>query len=236
MEINKIYNEDCLEGLKKIHDNSIDLICTDPPYRLTSRGGYSNTGGMLKKDLTKKGYVFDNNDCSVKEWMPILYRVLKEGSHCYIMINHTNLIEYLNVSKDCGFHFIKSLIWDKQNKIMGQAYMSQFEYILFLRKGSFKKVCDSGISDILSFPNKKTKDRNGDNLHDTEKPIGLMQLLIMQSTKEDDLVLDPFMGIGTTAIAAIKAKRNYIGFELSPNYCKVAEERIKMEKATLTLF
>lgn len=230
IERNKILNQDCLIGIKEIEDNSVDLICTDPPYKMTSRGCHGNTGGMLAKKITMKGQVFNHNDCNVKDWMPQVFRVLKNGSHCYIMCNHINLIEYLNVATECGFHFIKSLIWDKQTKIMGRAYMSQFEYILFFRKGAFKKVNNCGVSDIISIRNTKPKDEDGKNLHDTSKPIELMELLIKQSTNVGDLVMDPFMGIGSTAIACKNLDRDYFGFELDEHYFNIAQKRIESTK------
>lgn len=227
--MNKLYNDDCLNIIKSIPDNSIDLIATDPPYRTTSRGNAGNSGGMLQKKINKQGIVFDNNNCDVKIWMPEIYRILKDGSHCYIMTNHVNLIEYLNVATQCGFHFIKSLIWDKQNKIMGQYYMSQFEYILFFRKGKGVKINHCGTSDILSVPNKKLKDENNKNLHDTEKPVELMKILIDNSSKENDLVMDPFMGIGATGVAAKELNRDFIGIEIDPKYFNVAKQRIEGE-------
>ena len=167
----KIINKDCLDVLKNIPDNSIDLIVTDPPYLTTSRGNAGNSGGMLQKDVNKKGKVFTHNNINCKEYAPEFYRLLKDGSHCYVMTNHINLIDMLNTFTDVGFHFIKSLIWNKSNKIMGQYYMSQFEYILFFRKGKGKKINNCGTSDILTIPNKKTKDKDGKNIHDTEKHI-----------------------------------------------------------------
>ena len=133
-EINriKLFNEDCLDKLKLISDESIDLIVTDPPYRTTSRGCAGNSGGMLQKDINKKGQVFAFNNIDCQEYAPEFFRVLKDGSHCYVMTNHVNLIHMLNTFTDLrtedekiknvkpyGFHFIKSLIWDKGNKIMG---------------------------------------------------------------------------------------------------------------------
>src|SRR5574344_811835 len=102
---NSIYNADCIEGMKKMADNSVDLIVTDPPYRITSRGNAGNSGGMMQKKLSMKGKIFIHNDCNVKDWLPEAFRVLKDGSHCYIMCNHINLREYLNVSNEVGFHF-----------------------------------------------------------------------------------------------------------------------------------
>ena len=213
--------------MKEIPDKSIDLVITDPPYKTTARGNAGNSGGMMQKKINMQGKVFNHNDIQPIDYLPELYRVLKDGSHCYIMTNHVNLQNMLNTATECGFKFIKSLVWNKGNKIMGQFYMSQFEYILFFRKGKGVKINHCGTSDILDIPNKKTKDKNGKNLHDTEKPVALMEILIDNSSKEGGVVLDPFIGIGSTCIAAIKIKRNYIGFELDEQYFNTAEQRIK---------
>ena len=224
----KLYNVDCIELMKKMESESIDLIVTDPPYKTTKRGGTGNSGGMCKKKEFNDGKGgFKHNDVPIKVFVPELYRVLKEGSHCYIMTNHVNLQEMLNTCTESGFHFIKCLIWDKGNKIMGQCYMSQFEYILFLRKGKHKKINNCGTSDILSIPNKKTKDENGKNLHDTEKPVNLMKILVENSSNESDLVLDPFMGIGSTGVACLNTNRRFIGIELDEKYFNIAKERLE---------
>lgn len=160
----KLINGGCLEYMRTLENESIDLIVTDPPYPTTSRGNAGNSGGMLQKEINKRGKVFEHNNIDCTEYAPEFYRVLKDGSHCYVMTNHINLIKMLNVFTDCGFHFIKCLIWNKGNKIMGQYYMSQFEYILFFRKGYGKKINNCGTADILSVPNKKTKDANGKNI------------------------------------------------------------------------
>lgn len=167
------------------------------------------------------------------------YRVLKDGTHCYIMINHINLIEMLNEATKVGFHFVKSLIWDKGNKICGRYYMNAFEYILFFRKGKDRPINNCGTSDILSVPIKKLKDKNGHNLHDTEKPIELMEILVGNSTNEGETVLDPFMGIGSCGIASKKLNRNFIGCEIDKKYFDIAEQRINgtfEKKDTNSLF
>ena len=226
--MNKIFNDNAIAIMDRMiaKDYKVDLVVTDPPYPTTSRGCAGNSGGMLQKDINKKGKVFENNDTHVKVWGEKLYQILKDTGHCYIMTNHKNLQEYLNVLTDIGFHFVKSLIWDKGNKIMGQYYMSQFEYILFFRKGAGVKINNCGTADILSIPNKKTKDNEGKNIHDTEKPIELMRILIENSSKENEIVFEPFMGVGATCIASLLSNRQYIGVELDENYFKIAEERI----------
>jgi len=227
METNKIYQGDCLEFMKELEENSVDCIISDPPYKTTARGNAGNSGGMLQKDINKSGNVFKHNSILPREYARYLFNRLKDGGHCYIMTNHVNLIDMLNQFTSVGFNFIKSLIWDKGNKIMGQYYMSQFEYILFFRKGFGKKINNCGTSDLISIPNKKTKGEDGKNIHDTEKPIELMKILIANSTKEGDLVLDPFMGSGTTALACLKINRNFIGMEIDEKYFEIANKRIK---------
>ena len=222
----KLYNDDCLNVLKEIDDNSIDLIASDPPYKTTSRGNSGNSGGMLQKDINMKGKVFNHNDITIKDYASEIYRILKDGSHCYIMTNNKNLQDMLNTLTGVGFSFIKFIIWDKGNKIMGQFYMSQFEYIIFLRKGSGVKINNCGTSDLLSIPNKKTKDENGKNIHDTEKPVDLMKILIENSSQVGDTVLDPFMGVGSTGVACKELSRNFIGVELDKQYFDIATKRI----------
>jgi len=223
----QLFNGDCLEVMKELPDNSIDLIVTDPPYKVTARGAAGNSGGMLQKKINKKGLVFAENNIEIEQWLPILYKKLKESGHCYIMTNHKNLHNFLNIIQKTGFYFTKSLIWDKQNKIMGQYYMSQYEYILFLRKGKGVKINNCGTPDILSVKNKKIKGVDNKNLHDTEKPIALMKILIENSSKENEIVLDPFMGIGSTGIACVELNRDFIGIELDREYYETATTRIE---------
>ena len=222
-----IYNENCLDVFKTIPDESIDLIATDPPYPVMARGNNGNSGGMFLKKINMDGKVFEHNDINVSEYAPEFFRVLKDGSHLYVMTNHINLIEMLNTFTKVGFHFIKSLIWDKGNKIMGQFYMSQFEYILFFRKGFGKKINNCGTSDILSIPNDKTKAPDGSNYHDTEKPVELFKILIENSTQKGEVVMDPFMGIGGCGVACKQSSRSFIGCEIDKTYFDVAKNRIE---------
>ena len=112
MKTNVIYNEDCLVGMKRLPDNSVDLVITDPPYKITSRGNFGSTGGMLKKKISMNGQVFKDNDIDIKDWISEIYRILKDGSHCYIMTNHINLKNYLNrhllsyLNKNKPFHIV----------------------------------------------------------------------------------------------------------------------------------
>lgn len=240
--VNMLYNDDCITVLDNMIQNgdTVDMIFTDPPYRVTSRGNAGNSGGMLQKKINKAGQVFEHNSIEIEDYLPKFYKVLKETGHCYIMTNHKNLTHFLKVIDEWkdpvtkeGFHFIKSLIWDKGNKIMGQFYMNQFEYILFLRKGAGKKINNCGTSDLISIPNKKTKDETGKNIHDTEKPIDLCKILIENSSNPSETILDPFMGVGACGIAAKQLDRNFIGIELDSSYYEIAKSRIENAEANI---
>ena len=151
----KLYNGDCLEIMSNLIKDGVkvDLIITDPPYKITARGNGGNSGGMFQKKEVNNDKVFANNDIEIEDWLPLLYNILNDNSHCYIMTNNKNITKYLNTidtmyfngDKKQKFHFIKNLIWVKDNKIMGQTYMSQFEYIIMVRKGGpagFRKNWD----------------------------------------------------------------------------------------------
>ena len=218
---------DCLDILKNIPNNSIDLIVADPPYRTTSRGCSGTMGGYWKSEKAKKGIIFDYNNISCEDYLPHFYRILKEKTICYIMCNNVNLIKIINTGIECGFKFVKCLIWEKGNKICGRYYMGCFEYIILFRKGGDRPINNCGTPDILSIPIKKLKDENGKNLHDTEKPVELMKVLVENSSNELETVLDPFMGIGSTGIACKELNRNFIGIELDEKYFNIAKERIE---------
>lgn len=110
-----IFNKDFREIFKQLPDNYADLIVTDPPYKTTKRGISKNTttGGLVRSELGKQGKIFKHNNVKIEEFMPELYRVLKEDSHCYVMTNSVNLHKMLDTGRDCGFHFIKPIVWEK---------------------------------------------------------------------------------------------------------------------------
>ena len=113
-----LYNTDAIEWLKTLDNDSVDLIVSDPPYRVQPHGS-SGLSGIFKtktgaeKELNSK--LFQHNEVEVTDYASELFRVLKPDNHCYIMTNDFNLINFLNVFTDVGFHFTKLIIWDKQN-------------------------------------------------------------------------------------------------------------------------
>lgn len=221
----QVYNTDAIEWLKTLDNDRVDLIVSDPPYRVTQHG-HSGLGGIFKtkvgEDKKLNGKLFKHNEVNVNDYAGELYRVLKPDSHCYIMTNDRNLQNFMNVFTNIGFNFCKLLIWDKQNKITNQYYMNQVEYILFMYKGRNKQINNCGTSNLISVNNVKNKTHN----HPTEKPVELMEILIKNSTNEGDLVLDPFVGVGSTPVACQNLKRNFIGCELDKVYYDTTMERL----------
>ena len=236
IERNLLYNEDCLKVLPQLEDGSIDLIVTDPPYR-TRSGASPNMGGYWNTDKLKNGKIFEFNDTDIADYIGEFYRVLKETAHCYIMCNNRNLPHFFDVISKSPFRFTRLLVWDKGNKICGTYYMTQMEFIFFLRKGKDRPINDCSCGDLLRFSNfNRERNKDGTNLHDSIKPVSLMQCLIENSSNAGEIVLDPFMGSGSTIIAAIRAKRDYIGIEIDPKFYEVAKKRIESDSKILTLF
>lgn len=220
----KLYQGDCLEVMKDIEDGSIDLVVTDPPYK-TITGGDSNGANSERPKGMLQGNrkLFKHQSIKISSWMPEIYRVLKEGSHCYIFTNSLNLQEMLNEATKVGFKLHNLLIWEKNNCTPSQYYMKNCEYVLFLRKGKAKWINNIGDSKTVH----KFNNIIGNKLHPTEKPVDLLEYYLLNSSEPNDIVFDPFMGSGSTGVACLNANRNFIGIELDGNYFKIAKKRIE---------
>lgn len=223
--------------LDEIPDGVVDLVLTDPPYRTTPKGNTGNMSGYWMSKNAMSGRIFDKNDVRIEDYLDKLYRVLKDDAHCYVMCNNRNLPHFLEVVKESKFHFVKLLVWDKQSKICGTYYMGQVEFIMFLRKGKDKPINECGTSDLLSYPipPNKRKDKEG-LINPTEKPVRLFEVLIGNSTKKGDLVLDPFSGSGTTARACVNLERNFIGFDIDKRQVDFANKEVSTMSRQLNLF
>lgn len=223
-----LYNADCINIFKKIDSESIDLVVTDCPYHIV-QGGCTNdavkigryTKSSNNAEMTKKGKLFLHNDIEFSEWLPEVYRVLKQGTHCYIMINPRNLKELQQCAEDVGFIFQNLLVWDKGNCTPNRYYLNSYELILMLRKGKAKNINNMGTKNILRIPN-IIKNKQ----HPTEKPSELFEVLIANSSQQGDIVLDSFMGTGGAAIACKNLNRNFIGIEIDKSYYQIAQSRI----------
>lgn len=212
---------DCLELMKSIPEGSVDLCVSDIPYKLT--GGGKGDGVNSKRP---KGILVDNSQLmkvpKFEDWLPELHRVMKNGTHIYLMCNFKNLNDLMNKSLAVGFKHINLLVWEKNNCTPSQFYMKNCEYTLLLRKGSSKYINDIGGSKTVH----KFGNIIGNKVHPTEKPVGLMEFYLKNSSNVGDIVLDMFMGSGTTGVASVNTNRNFIGIELDDNYFNIAEDRI----------
>ena len=231
-----LYKGDCLEILKDIPDKSVDLIVTDCPYRIVQGGctniprkdepsGIFNRRNTFTQANAKSGKLFDNDDIEFKDWLPDVYRVLKDNTHCYIMINTRNLKDLQQAAEDVGFKFQNILIWNKGNATPNRYYLNAYEMILMLRKGNAKNINNMGCKNIIDIKNIR-----GTKLHPTEKPVELNKVFIENSSNEGDLVIDPFMGEGACGIACKELNRNFIGIEIDEKYFNIAKERLNENK------
>lgn len=234
MILDRFYCGDSRELLSELDTESIDLIITDVPYLTTSRGGCGTMGGYWKGEKAMKGKIFDHNNTLIEEYIDDLYRVLKERTHCYIMVNNLNLPHFLEVIGKTKFKFIKSVIWDKCSKIAGHYYMSCYEHILLLRKGGDKQINECGTPDILKVPiGTKPTFPDGTFINPTAKPVALYEILIRNSSNIGDLVLDPFSGSGTIGRACKRLNRHFIGFDIDKRQVDYANQNLDMKQLTI---
>lgn len=215
----ELYNLDCLEMFKSLKDESIDLVVTDPPYRVISGGHKGKTPtGILKNN---DGKIFEYNDINFEEWIPEIYRVLKDDGDFYCMTNVLNLQEVLNCASKCGFNLHNILVWEKNNVTPNRWYMKNCEFTCYFYKKNAKTINNPSSKQVHQFDNPQ-----GNKLHPTEKPVELMRYYIENSSNENDIVLDPFMGGGSTGVACKQCGRNFIGCEIDKKYFDIAQTRI----------
>ena len=211
---------DCLDGMKEIEEGSVNLIVTDPPYTMTKRGKSCRPNWMPN---SMGSNVFNGKIPNAKQWMTECYRVLGEKSHFYTFVNINDITQYLKTAKEIGFklHNIISMI--KDTGMPNRWYYKQTELLLFFRKGKAKPINDYTSRDNVNVI--MPKKSNG-KLHITQKPLDFIEKIVTNSSNINDLILDPFIGSGTTAIAALNTHRNFIGFELDKGYYDIANQRI----------
>ncbi|MDY0225181.1 MAG: site-specific DNA-methyltransferase [Candidatus Methanomethylophilaceae archaeon] len=229
---NKILCGDCMVGLKEIPDGCVDLIMMDPPYLLDTSNGHGGRGfgpakGSVKgsanymKELHQGTFTEGITDDVLDELVRVMRKI-----NIYIWCNERQIPQYLNYFLDKGCNF-NVLTWHKSRVIpfCANMYLSDTEYCLFFRdKGVRIRGDYSTLSKYhISIPNVEDKNKYD---HPTIKPLQLIRRLISNSSDEGDLVLDPFMGSGTTAVACVQSGRDYLGWELDEGYHKTAERRV----------
>ena len=221
LKINEVYNMDCMEAIKLLDDNSIDLVVMDPPYllNLTKVKNTSSFNSYANELIGLK----DGFDLKVLDLL--IPKMKKINMYIYCSKRQVkDLIEYF-ISKDCNYEI---LTWHKQNPspLINNNYLPDTEYIIFAREkgvklyGSYHTKRKYYLSGVNQVDKKKYK-------HPTIKPLPFIENHIINSSQEGDLILDCYCGSGTTLVGAIRNKRNFIGFEIDKNYYEIAKQRVE---------
>jgi len=212
--MNKIICEDCIEVMKEIPESSIDLIVTDPPYFLPAV--HYNTRKRFSRNFADLGIL----EHFFKDVFKEFQRITKPTGRLYVFCDGQSYpLFYYHLYPFCKH--VRPLIWNKKTSINGYSWRHQHEIIIFAEMPEVKKT-PSGDGDVLECSAVPVEKRT----HPAEKPIKLLESLILKSTKEDDVVLDPFAGSGSTLLACVHTNRRYIGIEKATEYYKIAKRRI----------
>ena len=234
MEVNKIYNGNCIELIKNLKNNSIDCVITSPPYFNSSHKYQRGTGFHYTCDVGEPLYVILDFFENIKD------KLKDEGVICFNLgfsYGETGVMrpfDIINrVREKFGYFVNDIIIWHKNNPIPIQKRLTNaIEYIFILNKiPKCKYYTKSYTHNVFKFSISSNKTK-----HSAVFPLDLPLKCIENFTKEKDLILDPFMGSGTTIEACLKTNRNYIGFDINKEYCQIAEQRIKPLLIQKTLF
>jgi len=245
LDFNKIYNMDCIEGMKYISDNTIDLIITDPPFAIDFKAKRSNYNRMQSRvlegytEIPKKEYYNFTT-----KWMTEAYRILKESGGMYVFSGWNNLKDILMVLEELGFIVINHIIWKYQfGVVTKRKFVTSHYHCVYVCKNDkkrkffpyarFDKNSKSEKNGSLHYQDKEDvwiinrEYWNGDKKTPTKLPAELIKKILMYSTEKGDIVFDPFLGSGQVAIVSKMLKREYIGFEIVKEYYEFAKERLE---------
>lgn len=226
----KIICGDALETLKALSDNYVDLVVTDIPYKINVSQS-SGAFGIKKRMHYKKELETLSNGIS-DDVLHELCRVMKK-INIYIFCSKNQIPQMLNffLPRKCNWQIIS---WHKTNPIpsCGNSYMPDTEFCLFFRaKGVFVAGTPKTKATYYITPTNRADKQK--YRHPTPKPMHIIKNFIINSSKEDDIVLDPYVGSGTTAVAAKELNRHFIGIDKEEKYCNIAIERLKTEQEKL---
>ncbi len=233
LPVNQIIHGDCLEIMKDIPDGSIDMVFTDPPYKLTSGGRVKsllrNNNG--ENPFTTTGECFSNKTPEFKAWIPLLYPIVKESAYVFIMTNDRNMREIWDECEKAGFVFCELLVLNKGHGVPSSYFFKSCEFILMFRKGAYKKFEKFGCKSVIDAKMPKGRGK----IHPTEKPAEAIMPIIESCSKGKDVIFDPFAGSGSTAIAALNTGRFFIGIEKEEKYVEIARKRIAEHMQQLSI-
>jgi len=247
---NKIINGNSLQELKKIPDESFDLVFADPPYNLQLKNQ------LIRPDRSKVNAVNDKwdqfesfkvyDDFTIN-WLSQCRRVLKKNGSIWIIGSYHNIFRVGAKIQDLGFWILNDVIWDKNNPMpnfRGTRFTNAHETLIWASKDKNSKYTfnyqslkclndDLQIRSTWNLPicngNERLKE-NGKKVHSTQKPESLLHRILLASSNKNDLILDPFLGSGTTAVVAKKLGRIFYGIEKDKRYFDAANKRLKRTK------
>ncbi|EGQ7781438.1 TPA: site-specific DNA-methyltransferase [Vibrio parahaemolyticus] len=200
--------DDAVNWLSMLDSASVDLLITDPPYESLEKHRKIGTTTRLKVSKSSSNQWFEIfPNARFEELLREVYRVLKKNAHFYLFCDQETMFVIKPIAEKVGFKFWKPIIWDKVSIGMGYHYRARHEYILFFEKGK-RKLNDLSIPDILTH---KRVYRG----YPTEKPVSLLEVLVAQSSRDGELVVDPFFGSGSTLVAAKNLNRRFKGNDIS---------------------
>ena len=214
-----IRKQDAIELLRGLPGACVDLVITDPPYESLEKHRKTGTTTRLKVSKASSNAwfsIFPNS--RFEELFTEVYRVLREDRHFYLFCDPETMFVAKPAAEACGFRFWKPLVWDKVNIGMGYHYRRRYEFVLFFEKGK-RKLNDLGVPDVLV----AKMIRAG---YPTEKPVPLLRTLVSQSATGGELVCDPFLGSGSTGVAAAELGCDFIGADTSDDALELARGRL----------
>jgi site-specific DNA-methyltransferase (adenine-specific) len=214
-----LFKQPIIEHLRDLEDACVDLVVTDPPYDSLEKHRSKGTTTRLKQSKASSNVWFDTLPdevfpCIFKE----LYRVLKANTHLYVFCDHNKVQHLVSCGLAAGFRYWKPLVWDKMRIGMGYHYRCQHEFILFFEKGK-RRLVNLATPDVLRY----ARVYNG---YPTEKPVPLLQVLIRQSSSPGEVVLDPFFGSGSCALAALLLGRYFVGTDTAAYAHEYVDDRL----------
>lgn len=224
-----VVNGDCLDYLGQIPDNSIDLILTDPPYNIAqySTGNINLPGrSALNNDLAE----WDLIPIDPFDLLPDFKRIIKPDGNIFVFTSY-NLIGKWHEAFDSEFDTFQFFVWHKTNpapKIFKNGFLNSCEMIACMwNKGHKWNFSDQrNMHNFFESPICMKPERLSAPKHPSQKPVRLLEHIVSIASNENDVVFDPFMGVGSTGVAALRNKRRFIGIEIEKSYFDAAEMRI----------
>lgn len=225
-----LINADSREIIKNIPDNSIDFILTDPPYNLAkhSTGNIALPGrSAINNDLAE----WDLAEFNPEEWAVEFVRILKPTGNLFIFTSYNQIGRWYN-SLDHKFDTSNFMIWHKTNpapKIYKAGFLNSCEMIFtcWNKRHTWNFSTQREMHNFIESPICSGPERLKNPKHPTQKPVSILKRMIEIASNENDIVFDPFMGVGSTGVAALQLNRRFIGVELNPEYYVAAKNRIE---------